>query len=112
MKSRPLVLSMAVLALLSALPAVGAGPLAPQSKIAAALGIRYDGPTERLRVGQKTNAIVVNQAKLAGHQLTVKNNDKVELTLTGEQSFTLLHVKSNRSLKFNFDAKGNVTPAQ
>ncbi len=109
MKNR-LALALACLGLLFTNPATAY--IGGDNRIAAALGIRYDAPVEGTRVGQKVNATVLNASKLAPHGVNARNNDKVVLTLTGKNTFTLVHAASGRILKFTFDANGNLTPAR
>jgi hypothetical protein len=103
------ILVTAALILLVALPAV-AGVCCIE-RIAASLGVRYDRPAEKTQVGQNVTATVLSASKLAPHGVTARNNDKVVLTLTGKNTFTLVHAASGRTLKFSFDGSGNLTAA-
>ena len=101
---------MACFVLSSAVPA-NAGDLIRRNKVTAALGIRYEGLEERFEIGQKANATIINASKLSPHGLTCRNNDKVVITSTGRNTFSLFHGGSGRTLKFNIDAQGNVALA-
>ncbi len=110
MKSRVAVFALACL--LSFGWRVEAGDCIGCSKIPAALGLRYDRPVQNLRIGDKVTATILNASKLAPHGVTARNNDKVDLTLTGRNTFSLFHAGSGRTLKFSYDTQGNLTPAR
>ena len=109
MNKRVAALAIVVLALLPALPTDAAG-IPPSGKIATALGVRYENASARLKIGEKTGAIVVDASKLASRQVLAKNGEKVQITLTGERAFSVLHVKSGQVVKYAFTDQGVVTP--
>jgi hypothetical protein len=108
MKKRSLLVA-AFLVLSSAVPAAasvgGVG-----EKVAASLGLRYDRPVGQMRVGQTHPATILNASKLSPRGVTGRNGDKVVLTLTGKQTFSLYHPDSGRTLHFRWDDQGTVTP--
>lgn len=109
MKSKPSLLAVAFLALASAVPA-GASVGGVGEKVAASLGLRYDRPVGQMKVGQTHPATILNSSKLVPHGVTGRNGEKVVLTLTGKQTFSLFHPESGRTLHFKWDDQGTVTP--
>jgi hypothetical protein len=109
MKDGRSVLLVATLVLASAFPAAasvgGVG-----EKVAASLGLRYDRPVGQMKVGQTHPATILNASKLSPRGVTGRNGDKVVLTLTGRQTFSLHHPDSGRTLHFRWDDQGTVTP--
>jgi hypothetical protein len=114
MKDRVSMLAVSGLALLlsSRAAVIGGDYPGPIKRIAATLGLRYERPVQNIRIGEKANATVVDASRLAPHGVSARSDDKVVLTLTGKDTFSLVHSRSGRTLKFTFDAEGNVTPAR
>jgi hypothetical protein len=109
MKKRLGILAAACLALASALPApASVGGVG--EKVAASLGLRYDRPVGQMKVGQTHPATILNFSKLTPHGLAGHNGDKVVLTLTGKQTFSLHHAGTGKTLNFRWDDQGTVTP--
>lgn len=109
MQRKLITLALPFLVLCAAAPA-RAGSVCCKPKIAAALGLRYDKPVEGLQAGQKAPATIMNASKLSPHGLTCRNDEKVILTSTGKNTFSLRHEGSGKTLNFKVDAQGNVTP--
>jgi hypothetical protein len=109
MHKRLVAFAIVVLVVLSALPTDAAG-IPSSGKIATALGVRYENAAARLKIGEKTGAIVVDASKLASRQVLAKNGDKVQITLTGERAFSVQHLKSGQVLKYAFTDQGVVSP--
>jgi hypothetical protein len=102
-------LAAACLALASALQA-GASVGGVGEKVAASLGLRYDRPVGQMKVGQTHPATILNASRLTPHRLSGQNGDKVVLTLTGKQTFSLYHSGTGKTLNFRWDDQGAVTP--
>jgi len=109
MKNRISILVVACFALASALPArASVGGVG--ERVAASLGLRYDRPVGQMKIGQTHPATILNASKLVPHGVTGRNGDKVVLTLTGKQTFSLYHSGTGRTLNFRWDDQGVVTP--